>query len=46
MQKQTLVRQIRDRLRKELKYMFRSAEVAYASFDFSGLGFISEEAFL
>lgn len=26
--------------------MFRSAEVAYASFDFSGLGYITEEAFL
>jgi len=26
--------------------MFRSAEQAYASFDFSGLGFITEETFL
>ena len=26
--------------------MFRSAEVAYASFDFSGLGYITESVFL
>jgi len=33
-------------LRKELWYMYRSADLAYASFDFSGLGYISEQAFL
>lgn len=26
--------------------MYRSAEQAYASFDFSGLGYISEQVFL
>jgi len=26
--------------------MYRSAEVAYADLDFSGLGYISEKAFL
>ena len=37
---------MRDKLRKELWYMFRNAENAYASFDFSGLGYITEEVFL
>ena len=46
MAKQTLVRAVRDKLRKELWYMFRSAEQAYASFDFSGVGFITEKGFL
>jgi hypothetical protein len=41
-----LVRAIRDKLRFELKKMFKSAEVAYASFDFSGLGYITEEEFI
>lgn len=41
-----LIREIRDKIRKELRYMFRSAEMAYASFDFTGLGYITEEAFL
>jgi hypothetical protein len=33
-------------MRKEMRNMFRSAEAAYASFDFSGLGFITEDAFI
>jgi hypothetical protein len=41
-----LCRQIRDRLRKELWYMYRTAEAAYGDIDFSGLGYISEKAFL
>lgn len=41
-----LCRQIRDRLRKELWYMYRSAEKAFGEIDFSGLGYISEQAFL
>jgi hypothetical protein len=41
-----LCRQIRDRLRKELWYMYRSAEKAYGDLDFTGVGFISEQAFL
>ena len=45
-QKVNFCRQVRDRLRKELWYMYRSAEVAYADMDFSGLGYISEKAFL
>ena len=45
-EKQSLVRAVRDRLRAELCNMFRSAEVAYASFDFSGLGYITESVFL
>jgi len=45
-QKTLLCRAIRDKLRKELWYMYRSAEQAYASFDFSGLGYIAEDVFL
>jgi hypothetical protein len=41
-----MCRQIRDRLRKELWYMYRSAEKAYGDLDFSGVGFITEQAFL
>ena len=41
-----LCRSIRDKLRKELYYMYRSAEQAYSAFDFSGLGYISEQTFL
>lgn len=41
-----LCRAIRDKLRKELWYMYRSAEQAYSSFDFTGLGYISEDVFL
>lgn len=41
-----LCRQIRDRLRKELWYMYRSAEKAYGDLDFTGTGFITEQAFL
>ena len=41
-----LCRQIRDRIRHELRRMYKSSEEAYASLDFTGLGFISEQAFL
>ena len=41
-----LCRQIRDVLRKELKRMYGNAECAYNAIDFSGLGFITKDAFL
>ena len=37
---------MRDRLRKELFVMYRSADVAYGALDFEGLGYITENAFL
>jgi|TARA_B110001450_G_C17491555_1_gene428544 hypothetical protein len=37
---------VRDRLRKELFVMYRSADVAYGALDFEGLGYITENAFL
>ena len=46
MEKQRLCRRIRDRLRKEFGAMYRAAENAYAALDFTGLGYITEEAFL
>jgi hypothetical protein len=33
-------------LRKELRNIYRGAEKAYASMDFTGKGYINEEAFL
>ena len=41
-----MCRNIRDRLRKELWYMFRGAEEAFGKLDFTGLGYVTEEAFL
>lgn len=40
------MRAVRDKLRKELKSTYHSTEGAYAAFDFSGLGYITEEMFL
>jgi hypothetical protein len=37
---------VRDRLRKELVTMYRSAEVAFGALDFEGLGYITEKHFL
>jgi hypothetical protein len=39
-------RRIRDKLRKEMWYMYRSAENAFAELDFTGLGYVTEKAFL
>jgi len=33
-------------LRKEFEKMYKSAENAYAALDFTGIGYITEEAFL
>ena len=41
-----LCRQIRDKLRKELAYLYRNSDIAFGEMDFSGLGYITEEAFL
>ena len=41
-----LCRQIRDRLRKELWYAYRSALRAFGDIDFTGIGYITEKAFL
>lgn len=39
-------RRIRDKIRKEMWYMYRSAENAFAELDFTGLGHVTEKAFL
>jgi len=44
--KLTQARHIRDMIRKELQNTYRNAEYAYSSMDFTGVGYISEEAFL
>lgn len=46
MQKLQGYRRIRDKIRKEMWYMYRSAENAFAELDFSGLGYVTEKAFL
>ena len=46
MKKQFLCRQIRDRLRKEFHAMYRNAEDAYAALDYTGKGYITEQAFM
>lgn len=46
MHKQHLVRQIRDRLRKEFYAMYRNAEEAYSALDYTGTGHITREAFM
>ena len=39
-------RMIRDRVRKEMWCMYRNAEIAFTELDFSGLGYVTEKAFL
>ena len=40
------MRQIRDRLRKEFQNMYRNAENAYNTLDFTGLGYIERDVFM
>jgi len=46
MQKLQGCRQIRDRIRKEMWFMYRNAEIAFSELDFSGTGYVTESAFL
>ena len=46
MDKLKTYRRIRDKIRKEMWYMYRSAENAFAELDFSGLGYVTEKSFL
>jgi hypothetical protein len=39
-------REIRDRLRKEIWYMYRNSEIAFGELDFDGKGYVTEKAFL
>lgn len=37
---------MRDKLRREFAVMYCNADVAYGALDFSGLGYITQDAFL
>ena len=46
MEKLQSYRRIRDKIRKEMWYMYRNAENAFAELDFTGLGYVTEQSFL
>lgn len=39
-------REIRDKIRKEIWYMYRNSEIAFGELDFDGKGYVTEKAFL
>ena len=41
-----LCRAIRDKLRHEIKMMYGSSDHAFGALDFTGVGYVTEEAFL